>query len=114
MSAHAAAQLLKQQIPLLDYLVSQQWQPVRRITRGRLMGLCPLHADRRPSLLVDPDNGLFYCYGCGRGGDVIRFVELFHAVPFGEALAVLRRWSGVCCATSSTSINSNCSGIQKP
>jgi len=94
MSAHAAAQLLKQQIPLLDYLVSQHWQPARRIARGRLMGLCPLHADRRPSLLVDPGKSLFYCYGCGRGGDVIRFVELFHGVPFGEALAVLRRWSG--------------------
>jgi hypothetical protein len=46
MSAHAAAELLKQQIPLLDYLVSQQWQPARRIARGRLIGLCPLHADR--------------------------------------------------------------------
>lgn len=95
MSAHAAAQLLKQQIPLLDYLVSQQWQPTRRIARGRLIGLCPLHADRQPSLLVDPVKGLFYCYGCARGGDVIRFVELSHGVPFGEALAILRRWSGV-------------------
>jgi len=93
MSTHAAAQPFKQQIPLLDYLVSQHWQPARRIARGRLMGLCPLHADRRPSLLVDPGKSLFYCYGCGRGGDVIRFVELFHGVPFGEALAVLRRWS---------------------
>ena len=55
MSAHAAAQFLKQQIPLLDYLVSQHWQPARRIARGRLMGLCPLHADGRPSLLVDPE-----------------------------------------------------------
>jgi len=95
MSAHVAAELLKQQIPLLDYLVSQHWQPARRIARGRLMGLCPLHADRQPSLLVDPGKSLFYCYGCGRGGDVIRFVELFHGVRFGEALAVLRRWSGV-------------------
>jgi DNA primase len=95
MSAHAAAQLLKQQIPLLDYLVSPHWQPARRIARGRLMGLCPLHADRQPSLLVDPGKSLFYCYGCGRGGDVIRFVELFHKVRFGEALAVLRRWSGM-------------------
>jgi len=36
------------------------------------MGLCPLHDDRHPSFLVDPDKNLFYCYGCGRGGDVIR------------------------------------------
>jgi DNA primase len=95
MSSRAAAELLKQQIPLLDYLISQQWQPTKHIARGRLMGLCPLHADRRPSFLVDPGKSLFYCYGCGRGGDVIRFVELAHGVPFGAAIALLRRWAGL-------------------
>ena len=95
MSAHLAAELLKQQISLLDYLVSQQWQPTKHIARGRLMGLCPLHADRRPSFLIDPGKNLFYCYGCGRGGDVIRFVELSHGVPFGAAIALLRRWAGL-------------------
>jgi len=95
MSVHAAAELLKQQIPLLDYLVSQAWQPARRVARGRLMGLCPLHDDRKPSFLVDPGKGLFYCYGCGRGGDVIRFVELSHSVSFGDAIRLLRRWSGM-------------------
>ena len=89
-----AAEILKQQIPLLDYLAGQGWQPVRHIARGRLMGLCPLHPDRRPSFLVDPGNSLFYCYGCCRGGDVIRFVELSQGLPFSEALALLRRWAG--------------------
>ena len=42
------------------------------------MGLCPLHADHKPSFLLDPGKNLFYCYGCGRGGDVIRFAELYH------------------------------------
>lgn len=84
MSAHAIAALLKQQIPLLTYLLSQDWQPTRRIVRGRLMGVCPLHADRKPSFLVDPARGLFYCYGCG--GDGIRFVEQTESVSFGEAL----------------------------
>jgi DNA primase len=102
MSAHAVAELLKQQVSLLDYLVSQAWQPARRIARGRLMGLCPLHADHRPSFLVDPGKSLFYCYGCGRGGDVIRFVELAQGVPFGEALALLRRWSGLDALLSDT------------
>ena len=51
----------------------QDWQPVRPLSGGRWMGLCPLHADRKPSFLVDPGKSLFYCYGCGRGGDVIRF-----------------------------------------
>jgi DNA primase len=62
---------LKQQIPLLEYLQAQDWKPARALTRGRWMGLCPLHTDNKPSFLVDPNKGLFYCYGCGRGGDVI-------------------------------------------
>jgi DNA primase len=59
------------------------------------MGLCPLHSDHKPSFLVDPGQSLFYCYGCGRGGDVIRFAELYHQVKFPQALALLRRWQGL-------------------
>ena len=90
-----AADLLKQQISLLNYLQGQGWKPVRRLTRGRLMGICPLHADHQPSFLVEPNKNLFYCYGCGRGGDVIRFVELSHNLRFTEAMALLRRFSGL-------------------
>ncbi len=86
---------LKQQIPLLDYLQAHDWQPARQLSRGRLMGLCPLHADHKPSFLVDPHKSLFYCYGCGRGGDIIRFVELNHQVRFPEAVALLQRWRGL-------------------
>jgi DNA primase len=86
---------LKQQIPLLEYLQAQDWKPARRIAGGRVMGLCPLHADHQPSFLVDPNKNLFYCYGCGRGGDVIRFAELYHSVRFTEAVVGLRRWSGL-------------------
>jgi DNA primase len=85
---------LKQQIPLLDYLQTHSWQPARRLSRGRLMGLCPLHADHKPSFLLDPGKNLFYCYGCGRGGDVIRFAELYHQVKFPQALWLLRQWCG--------------------
>ena len=45
---------LKQQIRLLEYLQAHDWQPARQLSRGRLMGLCPLHADHKPSFLVDP------------------------------------------------------------
>jgi DNA primase len=85
---------LKQQIPLLDYLEAHHWRPVRRLSRGRWMGLCPLHNDHKPSFLMDPSQNLFYCYGCGRGGDVIRFAELYHQVKFPQALALLRQWRG--------------------
>jgi DNA primase len=86
---------LKQQIPLMGYLQTQHWHPARPLSRGRWMGLCPLHDDRKPSFLVDPHKDLFYCYGCGRGGDVIRFAELYHQVKFPQALALLRQWRGI-------------------
>lgn len=85
---------LKQQIPLMGYLQAHDWQPARPLSRGRWMGLCPLHGDRKPSFLVDPNKDLFFCYGCGRGGDVIRFVELYHQVKFSQALTLLRQWRG--------------------
>lgn len=86
---------LKQQIPLLEYLQAHGWRPTRRINGGRFMGLCPLHTDHSPSFLADPCRNLFYCYGCARGGDVIRFAELHHHVKFPQAVAILREWCGV-------------------
>jgi len=86
---------LKQEISLLDYLQAQDWRPARRLPHGRLMGLCPLHDDHQPSFLVDPSKSLFYCYGCGRGGDVIRFAELYHQVRFPQAVALLQQWRGL-------------------
>src|SRR5439155_1816586 len=42
----------------------------------------------------DANKDLFYCYGCGRGGDVIRFAELYQQVKFSQALVLLRQWRG--------------------
>jgi integrase/recombinase XerD len=90
-----ALDALKQQIPLLDYLRALDWQQARPIGFGRVLGLCPLHDDHKPSLLVDPHKNLFYCYGCRRGGDVIRFAELYHQVEFPQAVALLNQWRGL-------------------
>jgi len=86
---------LKQQIPLLDYLQAHDWQPARQLSRGRLMGLCPLHEDHQPSFLVDLYKNLFYCYGCRSGGDVIRFAEMYHQLKFPQALSLLQQWRGL-------------------
>ncbi len=93
---------LKRQIPLLDYLQANGWIPTRRLNRSRSMGLCPLHRDRKPSFLVDSGKGLFYCYGCGRGGDVIRFVELCYRISFAQALALLQKGRGPSCLLDAT------------
>jgi DNA primase catalytic core len=49
-------------------------------------GLCPFHEDKDPSLLVNPGQNLWNCFGCDKGGDVIRFVELIDGVDFKEAV----------------------------
>ena len=52
-------------------------------------GLCPFHHDTNPSLSVNPSKNLWQCFGCGKGGDVIRFVELIDKVSFPEAVKQL-------------------------
>jgi DNA primase len=86
---------LKQRIPLLEYVQANGWKVARSIRGGRFLGLCPLHDDHNPSFLVDPCRNLFYCYGCARGGDVIRFAELYHKVKFPQAVLLLRQCCGV-------------------
>jgi DNA primase len=49
-------------------------------------GLCPFHEDTTPSFTVNPKENLWNCFGCGTGGDVIRFVELIHGVDFKRKL----------------------------
>ena len=52
-------------------------------------GLCPFHADKNPSLSVNDERGLFHCFACGVGGDVIEFVKRSEKVSFKEALKLL-------------------------
>ena len=82
---------LKQRIPLLEYLQRHNWKPCRTGTRQELVGLCPLHQETRPSFYVNAAKNLFYCHGCGRGGDLIRFVQLFLNLPFRQTVAHLER-----------------------
>jgi len=82
---------LKQRIPLLEYLQRYNWRPSRAGTRQEFVGLCPLHQETRPSFYVNAGKNLFYCHGCGRGGDLIRFVELFLDLPFRQTVAHLEQ-----------------------
>jgi len=54
-----------------------------------LMGLCPFHSEKHPSFTVNEEKDVFHCFGCGAGGDVIRFVELIKGLTFKEALKLL-------------------------
>lgn len=71
-----------------EYLVLQR--------AGRVYkGLCPFHDDHRPSLTVDPDRQSFKCWSCGKGGDVIAFVQEQERVGFPEALQMLAERAGI-------------------
>ena len=80
---------LRQRISLVDYLEQQGWKAARRSGTEELAGLCPLHRETHPSFYVNRRKQVFYCHGCGRGGDLIRFVELLHGWSFPQALAHL-------------------------
>jgi DNA primase len=75
-------------------VVREQGIALRR--RGRTyFGLCPFHDEQTASFGVSREAGLFHCFGCGAGGDVIRFVERIEHVSFREAVHRLAHRAGI-------------------
>ncbi|MDQ3874339.1 MAG: DNA primase [Actinomycetota bacterium] len=62
---------------------------------GRYTGLCPFHEERTPSFSVNADQKLYYCFGCGKGGDVVSFVEETETLDFAGAVEWLADRCGV-------------------
>jgi DNA primase len=62
---------------------------------GRYIGLCPFHHEKTPSFTVNPDQKLYYCFGCGKGGTVLNFVMEMDKISFPEAVETLARRLGV-------------------
>jgi len=79
---------LGRRLPLLDYLKQHNWKG-RPAGRWEYVGLCPLHEETRPSFYVNTRKDVFYCHGCGRGGDLIRFLQLSRRLSLRESLACL-------------------------
>jgi DNA primase len=61
----------------------------------RYQGLCPLHKEKSPSFSVDPVQGLFYCFGCGAGGDAIKLHMLTTNDDFPAAIEALAQRYGI-------------------
>lgn len=82
---------LKRRFPLLDYLRRIHWTARRAGTSGEFLGACPLHEETKPSFYVNARKNLFYCHGCGHGGDLIRLVELSQGLSFRQSIAYLQQ-----------------------
>ncbi len=86
---------LKRRVPLIDYLQRHNWSVHKVGCRQEYVGLCPLHVESHPSFYVNADKNLFYCHGCGRGGDLIRFVQLYFHLPFRDSVRHLKQELGL-------------------
>ena len=74
-----------------DYPISEQVAKHVKLTRNgkEFKGLCPFHAESTPSFTVSDEKQFYHCFGCGAGGDVIKFVQAMHNVEFREACKII-------------------------
>ncbi|MDX1383742.1 MAG: DNA primase, partial [Thermoanaerobaculia bacterium] len=85
-------QAVRDAIDILDVAA-----PHTKLTKkgNRWLGLCPFHKEKTPSFSVDATQGLYYCFGCGAGGDAIRLHMLTTGDDFPAAIESLARMNGI-------------------
>lgn len=69
-----------------DFVAVVEERTQLRKSGGRLVGRCPFHEERTPSFSVNPAQGLFYCFGCHKGGDMITFVKETQGLDFAGSI----------------------------
>jgi hypothetical protein len=84
---------LKQDVDLAEFVVHRGWVKLRRVG-AHYIGACPFHDDRSPSFSVS-DDGLWFCFACGEGGDVYSFVMRAAGVSFRDAFNIVAGYVGV-------------------
>ena len=98
--AHVAGRIRDEDIAVvrerspIDEVVGEYLQ-LRNAGGGSLKGLCPFHDEKTPSFNVTPARGLWYCFSCAEGGDVIKFVQKIDNLRFTEAVERLAARAGI-------------------
>src|SRR5215471_6510554 len=88
------AEQLKSSVDIVK--VIGEYVRLRRVgTTGRYTGLCPFHQEKTPSFGVHQARQFYKCFGCGAGGDVIKFVMEIEGLTFWEALKLLAERNGI-------------------
>ena len=78
----------------IDEVVGEYLQ-LRNAGGGSLKGLCPFHDEKTPSFNVTPARGLWYCFSCANGGDVIKFIQQIDNLSFVESVERLAARAGI-------------------
>jgi DNA primase len=74
--------------------LAQQYVALKKAGQ-RYVGLCPFHTEKTASFGISPDKQLFYCHGCGKGGDAIHFLREIEGLDFAEAVERLASQAGI-------------------
>ncbi|OQB94723.1 MAG: DNA primase [Spirochaetes bacterium ADurb.Bin110] len=93
--ARISPQIRQEILDKTDFLSVYQ-EHVRLQKKGAsFWGLCPFHSEKTPSFSVSPDTGLFYCFGCHKGGSIIQFMMDIDRLSYTEAMQELAQRCGV-------------------
>src|ERR1700761_7806108 len=84
---------VRERSPIAD--VVGEYLQLRNAGGNSLKGLCPFHEEKTPSFNVTPSRGLYYCFSCAEGGDVISFVQKVDSLSFTEAVERLAARAGI-------------------
>ena len=84
---------IKQKLDISE--VIQKYVPELKRSGRNYKARCPFHSEKSASFMVNPDIGIYKCFGCGEGGDVINFIQQIERVNFPEALETAAEIAGV-------------------
>lgn len=74
--------------------VIERYIPLRK-NGANYIACCPFHSEKSPSFVVSEARGMFKCFGCGKGGDVVSFIKEYEKIDFNEALKRLSELTGI-------------------
>ncbi len=84
---------IKQKLDIVE--VVRKYVPTLKKSGANHFGLCPFHNEKTPSFSVNQDLQIFKCFGCGEGGDVIKFIQKIEGLDFPQALERTAKLAGV-------------------
>src|SRR4030042_2633321 len=84
---------IKEKLNILD--IARSYFPNMKKSGANYFTLCPFHNEKSPSFSLNPELGIFKCFGCGESGDVLTLIEKMEGVDFPKALEIAAEKAGI-------------------